>query len=58
MEDLLKMPSQYVDQVIYTLQSEQQRSPRVEDNQGLEKRARSNITTTTTRSTTANSEHS
>lgn len=69
MDDLLKMPSEYVDQVMYSLQLQQEQE-REDSQNNLKKksndrsmdypnqqRARSNITTTT-RSTTSNSHHS
>lgn len=69
MEDLLKMPSEYVDQVMYSVQIQQEQ--REESQASLkdkkrdhavahspQQRARSNMTTTTTRSTTSNSHHS
>ena len=68
-EDLLKMPSQYVDQVMYSLQLQQEQQQRQatfadskekrrEDSAEHHQRGHSTITTATTRSTTANSNRS
>ena len=66
MEDLLKMPPQYVDQVMYSLQMQQQHRVQSRLAEGTKdkrnehtigQRVGSNITSTT-RSTTSNSNHS